>query len=109
MLVAFDSTHRAYCEAIASALGAAFQDAEVRAADAGALGNELLSFRPNVVVSDAPEPENSGAFAWIELAIEPLEESNVRVGEDEWRLINPGFEELARIVELASRGDDRSQ
>jgi hypothetical protein len=108
VLVAFGRTHRAYGGTIAVALRAAFPGAELRAADSGALGEELAAFGPLVVVSDAPEPEGSGASAWVRLAIEPTEESEVRVGGEERRAVNLGLADLARVVEeAAARRDGR--
>jgi hypothetical protein len=107
--VAFGRAHRAYGGAIALALRAAFPGAELRAADSGALAEEFAAFGPLVVVSDEPEPEGSGASAWVRLAIEPTEGSEVREGGEERRAVNMGLDEIARVVEEAARRDGRPQ
>jgi len=107
VLVAFKRGHASYGGALVDALGALLPGAELLAADASGLGEALASYLPDAVVSDMPEPTGSAAFAWVELAIEPTEESTLRAGDQEWRTVNPGIEEIARIVELARRRDGR--
>lgn len=107
VLVAFEGAHGSYRGAIAEVLRAMFPDAEVSTAGAGRLDEVLAAFRPDVVISDMPESPGSSAFAWAELAIEPTEGSRLRAGGEEWRAVNPGIEELARLVELAAGGDPR--
>ncbi|MBA2712653.1 MAG: hypothetical protein H0U55_03740 [Rubrobacteraceae bacterium] len=56
-------------------------------------------------IGNLSEPENSRAFAWVELSSEPTEESRMRVGEREWRSINASLAELTRLAEPASPGE----
>ncbi|MGI8909975.1 MAG: hypothetical protein ACR2JR_05385 [Rubrobacteraceae bacterium] len=81
ILVAYGDEHRVYREVIASGIRLLRPENAVATCTQGELGSELERFDPQVVICDLPETAEPGdRLAWIELPLETLRPTKVRIG-----------------------------
>ena len=100
ILVCFENDYRAYRDMIATGIRILRPHAEVEIADPDALEEETTRFEPEVVVCGRPSAADSNdGPAWIELSLDPLRPSNIRVGNRRWESTNPALEELLGIID----------
>lgn len=100
VLVALDDNHRAYRETIASAIQILRPHAEVESTGLDAFDDRLESFDPQVVVCAHPETGGRGdRAAWVELSLEPMRPTRVRVGSHRFEQSDPTLEALLTIVD----------
>jgi hypothetical protein len=100
ILVCFEDDFRAYRDMIATGIRILRPHAEVETADPDALEEETTRFEPEMVICARPSAAdcNDGP-AWIELSLDPLRPSNIRVGNRRWESANPALEELLGIID----------
>lgn len=106
LLVAFGDSYRAYRGAISAALQTLRPLTEVETAGTDALGEALVSFDPQVVISSRPEATanlTDRVTAWVELPMEPDAPGQVRMGERHFELWNAGLEQLLEVIDEAER------
>ena len=98
--IAYEEAHRVYAEAMRHAIRGLRPGAEVAACGVAELGARVEGFDPDLVVSSRPNAvDPGGRTAWYMLSPEPGEPSEVCVGGRRRQVVNPGMEELLRIVD----------
>ena len=101
-LIVYEDNHRAYGETMQRAIRVLRPGGEVALAHLRDLEGELKNFDPHVVVCGQPNTVDPGSrAAWIVLAEEPDEPSEVCLGSRRTGLENPGLEELLEILDRA--------
>jgi hypothetical protein len=104
VLVAFEEQLRVGGEAIASAIRRDRPLAQVAAANAEALGGEVGSFDPHLVISTLPSPTDvSGRLAWVFLSPDPEKTSEICLGAERREVLNPSLEELFSVLDEVER------
>jgi hypothetical protein len=101
VLVVFGDDYRAYREVLAVGIGVLRLSAEVRTTNPTGLEVELKHFKPQMVISDQPEAaaDPSEVSAWIELSLDPLRPSRIRVGGLRWESTNPTLDVLLAVFD----------
>ena len=100
ILVSFEDDYRSHRDVIAAGIRILRPHAEVETADADALEEERTRFEPEVVICSRPSAADSNdGLAWIELSLDPLRPSNIRVGNRRWESTNPALEALLGIID----------
>ena len=100
ILVSFEDNYRAYGGVIAAGIRILRPHAEVGTADPDALEEETARFEPEVVICCRPSATDSNdGPAWIELSLDPLRPSNIRVGDRRWESTNLTLEESLGIID----------
>jgi hypothetical protein len=99
-LIVYEDSHRAYGEAMVRALKGLRPGVEVRLAHTRDLDTELIDFDPHVVVCghrNSVDPGRRGA--WIVLAEEPDEPSEICLEGRRSGVANPGLEEVLAVLD----------
>ena len=100
VLVAFEDDYRAYREVIAAGIRVLRPRAEVRTVNADALQEEVKRFKPQVVICDRREvADPNDVPAWIELSLDPVRPSRIRVGGRRWESTNPTLDVLLGVFD----------
>jgi hypothetical protein len=100
ILVSLEDDYRAYRDVIATGIRILRPRAEVETADPVALEEETRRFEPEVVICGRPTAaDSSDRRAWIELSLDPLRPSKIRVGDRRWESTNLTLEELLGIID----------
>ena len=100
ILVRFEDDYRAYRDVIAAGPRILRPHSEVETADADALEEERTRFEPEVVMCSRPcAADSNGGLAWIELSLDPLRPSNIRVGNRCWESTNLALDVLLGIID----------
>jgi hypothetical protein len=104
ILVAVEDDYRAYRDVIATGIRVLRPHAEVDTTDLDALEEEVKRFKPEVVVCSRPDAAdpNDGP-TWIELSLDPLRPSKIRMGDRRWELTNPTVDVLLHVVDEAEK------
>jgi hypothetical protein len=98
--VALEDDYRVYRETIAVGLRVLRPDIEVETAPLEALEEELERFDPQVVICSAHEGvESVGILAWIELSLDSMKPTKIRVGERLIERPNPTLRELLELID----------
>jgi hypothetical protein len=102
ILVVYEDSHRAYGETMERTVRALRPGLEVALAHLRDIEEALKDFEPHAVVCGHPNTFDPGSrAAWIVLAEEPDEPSEVCLGGRRTGLQNPGLEELLEILDRA--------
>jgi hypothetical protein len=101
VLVVFGDDYRAYREVLAVGVGVLRPSTEVRTTNPAGLEVEVKHFKPQVVISDQPEAaaDPNDVSAWIELSLDPLLPSSIRVGGLRWKWTNPTLDVLLDVFD----------
>ena len=100
ILVCFEDDYRAYRDVIAASIRILRPHVKVETADPDALEEERTRFEPEMVICGRPSAADSNdGLAWIELSLDPLRPSNIRVDDRRWESTNPTLEELLSIID----------
>jgi hypothetical protein len=101
ILIAYEESHRLYGYALESAIKARRPHLVVEIADEPeAFEAEVERLDPHLVISNRPNTVNPGGrVAWLRLSHEPDEESEICLDGETSGLVNPGLEELLRIID----------
>jgi hypothetical protein len=98
--VAFEDNYHAYRETIAAVLRILRPEAEVESTTLEELEEELGRFDPEVVICSSHEEVESGTrLAWIELPVDPLLPTKIRVDGHFLERTNPTVEELLEVID----------
>ncbi len=101
-LIVYEDSHRAYGETMERTIRTLRPGMEVALAHLRDLEEELKHFDPHAVVCGYPNTfDPSSRTAWIVLAEEPDEPSEVCLGGRRTGLQNPGLDELLEILDRA--------
>lgn len=101
-LIVYEDSHRAYGEAMVSAIRGLRPGVEVALAHLRDLEAELEEFDPHVVVCGRPNNFDPGRrAAWIVLAEDPNEPSEVCLDGRRSGVSNPGLEEVLEVIDEA--------
>ena len=112
ILIAYEKSHRLYGYALERAIKARRPHLVVEIADEPeALETEVERLDPQLVISNRLNTvDPGGRAAWLRLSHEPDEESEICLDGETSGLVNPGLEELLRIIdqteELVRTGRD---
>jgi hypothetical protein len=111
LLLAFEEEYRVYREVIAAAIRALRPHAEVSTSTLEELGERIEAFDPDLVIcTQAGSIGQRGRIAWVELSVDPLRPSKIRVGRRCSERTNPSVEALLAVVdeveEVVGRGAD---
>ena len=99
-LIVYEDSHRAYGEAMVSAIRTLRPNREVALAHLRDLEAQLGGFDPHVVVCGHPNTVDPGRrAAWIVLAEEPDEPSEVCLGGRRTGVSNPGLGEVLAVLD----------
>ena len=100
ILIAYEKSHRLYGYALERAIKARRPHLVVEIADGPeALEAEVERLNPHLVISNRLNTVNPGGrVAWLRLSHEPDEESDMCLNGETSGLVNPGLEELLRII-----------
>ena len=100
ILLGFEERYGTHMDAVRTSIRRHRPNSEVRFTTPEALEAEIDRFEPHLLVCQPPALENLGSrlLAVVELSIESSQPSKFRVGERCWELLNPGIEELMRVV-----------
>ncbi len=102
VLVAFEDDYRAYREVIAVGIRVLRPRAEVRITNSDALQEEVKRYEPHVVICDRPEVANpNNVIARINLSLDSLRPSRIRVGDPQWESTNPALDVLLGVLDEA--------
>ena len=100
VLLAYEDTHRAYRLVICQAIKAERPHLEVRSAGVGMIGKELTRFEPHVVICSRSSRDYPGSrAAWLELPVEPSQWSDVCLGGDHEKDLNPGISKVLSFLD----------
>ncbi len=100
ILVSFEDDYRAYRDVIAAGIRILRPQAEVETTVLDALEEETTRFEPDVVIcSRSSAADSKVGPAWIELSLDPLRPSNIRVGDRRWTSTNPTLQELLGMID----------
>jgi hypothetical protein len=101
VLVAFEDDYRAYREVIATGIRVLRPSAEVCTINPAGLEVEIKHFEPQVIISTQPEAaaDTYDVPAWIELNIDPLLPSKIRVDDCRWESTNPTLDVLFDVFD----------
>src|ERR671917_1475071 len=92
VLVVYEDSHRAYCEALERAIRGQRPEAEVLLAQARQIAGEVARFDPHLVVSGLPNTvDPGGRAAWVTLSEDPDGPSEVCVAGQRRGAQNPGW------------------
>ena len=96
--MAIDEEYRSYREVIAGAIGAVRPRFEVATAGVEALDEEVKRFDPHLVICNLP-PASVERIAWVELSLDPIRPSVVRVGGRCTEVRNPVLDTLLGVID----------
>ncbi|HET7270996.1 MAG TPA: hypothetical protein VFI90_07890 [Rubrobacter sp.] len=96
--MAIDEEYRSYREVIAGAIGAVRPRFEVATAGVEALDEEVKRFDPHLVICNLP-PASVERIAWVELSLDPIRPSVVRVGGRCTEVRNPVLDTLLEVID----------
>jgi hypothetical protein len=100
ILVGFEDDYRAYRDVIAAGIRILRPHAEVETTVLDALEEETTRFAPDVIICGRSSAVDSkDGPAWIELSLDPLRPSSIRVGDRRWSPTNPTLRELLGIID----------
>ena len=101
ILTAYEKSHRLYGYAIERAITAYRPHLMVKISDEPeTLEAEVQRLDPHLVISNHLNTVNPGGrLAWLRLSHEPDEESDICLDGETTGLVNPGLEELLRIID----------
>jgi DNA-binding response OmpR family regulator len=100
ILVSYEESHLAYRDVIADVIQNLRPRNDVRTVHLRALLDEIERLDPHLVICSRPENGNTGRrAAWITLAPEPGDPSEVCINGRRQPLENPGFDKLLAIVD----------
>jgi hypothetical protein len=104
-VLAFEERYGTHMDVVRTSMREHRPDAEVRFTSPETLEDEINHFDPHLLVCHPPVPENptDQLPALIELSIDPSQPSRFRVGQRRWESLNPGIEELLRVVAETER------
>ncbi len=95
-----EDDHRAYREAIASAIRILRPRAEVATSGLHVLSEEAVRLDPDVVICSRPESALSDDKpTWVELSLDPTQPTRVRLGGTYSERNNPTLEVLLAIID----------
>jgi hypothetical protein len=98
--VAFEDNYEVYRETIAAVLRILRPESKVKSTTLEALEGELERFDPEVVIcSSHKEGEPGTRLAWIELPVDPILPTKIRVDGHFLERTNPTVEELLEIID----------
>ena len=102
ILIVYEDSHRAYGETMERTIRGLRPNMEVELAHLRDIEEALGGFDPHAVVCGHPNTFDPGSrAAWIVLAEEPDEPSEVCLGGRRTGLQNPGLEELLEMLDRA--------
>jgi hypothetical protein len=103
--VAFEDDYRSYRDAIASAIRGARPHLEVSVvSEVEVLPAEVAYFDPHLVITSQPSPANhNGRLSWIQLSLDPNQQSLMCVDGEQWKHLNPSLEELLDAIDETER------
>jgi hypothetical protein len=109
VLIAYEDSHRAYGETMATAIRELRPSAEVLVVRARELGGGVDRFDPHLVICNRPNTvDPGGRAAWARLSDDPDEPSEFCLGGRRRGSENPGLEDVLAVVdeaeELVRRG-----
>jgi len=100
ILVAFDDDYRAYQGTLAATIRILRPDGEVMAVEPEKMRGVAKRFGPDIVISSRFYDEDLGDVrAWIKLALDPTQSTEVRVDGQHSEMINPTLDKLLVIIE----------
>jgi len=100
ILVSFDDEYRAYQETLAATLGILRPDAEVMTAEPAKISGVAKRFAPDIVIGSRLTNRNlHDVRAWIELALDPIRSTKVRVDGRYSEMTNPTLDKLLVVIE----------
>lgn len=101
-LIVYEDSHRAYGEAIVSAIRGQRPNVEVELAHLRDLEAELGGFDPHMVVCGNPNTVDPGRrTAWVVLAEDPDEPSEVCLDGRRSGVSNPGLDKVLEVLDEA--------
>lgn len=99
-LVSFPESHNVYMEALAAAISAERPHTLVLCSVLEDMGERIGSFDPHVVISSKPNVVDPGDRpAWIEIAIETRELSELCLAGDCSQEINPDLTRVLSVID----------
>jgi hypothetical protein len=105
VLLAYEETHRAYRMVICRAIKAERPHFEVRSVGVSTIEGELNRFEPHVVICSCSSRDYPGGrAAWLEMPIEPSQWSDVCLGGDHEKDLNPGISKVLSFLDEAEEG-----
>ena len=100
ILISYEDSYRIYSDVLESALRGLRPEAEVAACRLGALGEQVESFDPHLVVSSRSNTvDPGGRAAWYKLSQEPSEPSEACLNGRRSRRPNPDLKEMLSFVD----------
>jgi hypothetical protein len=100
ILVTLEKDYRAYQDMLAAAIRVLRPHAEVETASLEELGERIERFDPELVICGGHEAVDSdGRLAWVELSMDPLQPTRIRVGERYSERTNPTLEVLLAVID----------
>lgn len=99
ILVSYEKSHLAYRDVIADGIRKARPHNDVRTVYLQVLRDEIARLDPHLVICSRPNNGSAGSRAWITLAPEPGDPSEVCIAGQRQTLENPGFDKLLSIVD----------
>lgn len=97
-----EDDHRAYREAIASAIRILRPHAEVSTVGLDTLAEEVARLVPYVVICTEPAAADQGDVpAWVQLSLDPTRPTSIRLFGDYSEKTNPTLEALLTVIDEA--------
>jgi hypothetical protein len=104
ILVAFHDEYRSYRDVIAAAIRILRPCVEVATSDLDALGEELASFDPHLVICSCPKPASSGGVdAWMEISLSLAGPARISIGGHSSEQNDPNLETMLAIIDEVER------
>jgi hypothetical protein len=100
ILIAFENEFRAYRQTLAATIGILRPDAEVITAEAHEIREVVGRYGPEIVICSLPNDDTLTCVrAWIELSLDPIQPTKVRMDGEYSEIINPTLDALLVIIE----------
>jgi hypothetical protein len=102
ILISYEESYRTYSDVLERAIGGLRPEADVASCRLAEIGEQVESFDAHLVVSSGPNTvDRVGRAAWYRLSPEPGEPSEVCLGRQRRRRVNPPLEELLSFIDEA--------
>jgi hypothetical protein len=100
ILIAFENEFRAYRQTLAAAIGTLRPDAEVITAEAHEIRGVVERSGPEIVICSLSKDDTlTRVRAWIELSLDPIQPTKVRIDGKYSEIINPTLDALLAVIE----------
>jgi hypothetical protein len=103
VILAFEDGFDTYQGMLVAALRILRPDAEVLTVEPGEIGGAARRFSPHVVIGGPfEEAEVRDVPAWVELSLDPIRSTRVKVDGEYAEMVNPSLDKLLAIIERAA-------